>query len=140
MGNLSAMSSDTIFSLLLGIPIAFYCSAVYGRISHFSELKREVLRIIRTVDFMQEENGVVITKDEEIPKLTLIVSELLFLKHRKAAEDVSRICSDFHEVSMHARVGRLDVLAFGQSYSNWQSAINNLPPNRIAFWSPWSKL
>ena len=134
------MSTEAIITLLLGIPITFYCSAVYGRISRFSEIKREVLRIFRTVDFMQESKGVIITKDEEIPKLTLIVSELISLKHRKAAEEVSRICSDFHEVSMHARIGRLDVSAFGQSFSNWQSAINHLPPNRFAFWSPWFKL
>lgn len=133
------MSEDTIISLLLGVPIAFYCSAVYGRISHFSEIKREILRIIRSIDFMQEETGVVITNDEDVSKLSLISSELISLSHYKAAEEVSRICSDFYEVSMHARLGRLDTSAFGQSYSNWQSAVRNLPPNRLAFWRPWSK-
>lgn len=134
------MSAETIISLLLGIPIAFYCSAVYGRIIRFSEIKREVLRIIRIVDFMQEGTGVVITKDEDISKLSLIISELLSLRHRKAAEEVSRICSDFHEVSIHAKIGRLDASAFGHSYSNWQSAANNLPPNWLTFWIPWPKL
>lgn len=65
------MSADTITGLLLGIPIAFYCNAVYGRIGHFAEIKREVLRVIRTVNFMQEDVGVVITKDAEISKLSL---------------------------------------------------------------------
>ena len=134
------MSAEAILSLLLGIPIAFYCSAVYGRISRFSEIKREVLRIIRSVDFMQEESGVVITNDAEIPRLTLVVSELLSLKHQKAAEEVSKIHSEFHEIGMHARIGRLDVSAFNQNYSNWQAAANSLPPNRLVLWSPWPKL
>lgn len=134
------MSADTIIGLLLGIPIAFYCSAVYGRISHFSEIKREVLRIVRMVDFMQEKAGVVITKDEEISKLPLIVSELISLKHSKAAEEVSKICSDFHEMSMHARLGRLSASTFGNCYSNWQTTANNLPPNRLAFWAHWPKI
>lgn len=133
------MSSDTIISLLLAIPISFYCTTVYGRVSRFSEAKREALRIIRAVNFMQEQNGVVITKDKEIPKLNLIVSELLSLKHLEAAEQLSRICSDFHEVSMHAKNGRLDFSAVDQSYSKWQAAINKLTPNRLAFWTPWCK-
>lgn len=134
------MSTEAIISLLLGIPIAFYCSAVYGRVSRFAEVKREVLRIIRSVDFMQEEPGVTITNDEEIPKLTLVVSELLSLKHHEAAEEVAKIHSDFQEIGMHAKIGRLDASEFNQNYSNWQAAANNLPPNRLVIWSPWPTL
>jgi hypothetical protein len=134
------MSSESIISLFLGFPLALYGSVVFSRFSRFAELRNEVLRIIRTIDFMQEQSGVSITNVQDVPKLTLIASDLLSLKHREAAEVVSAIRSGIDEISMHAKIGRLNVSAFGQSYSNWQSMARELPPNKLALWNPWSKL
>lgn len=134
------MSSEAIISLLLSIPLGLYAGVVISRYSRFAELRNEVLRIIRTIDFMQEGDRVHITNDQDIAKLTLIVSDLLFLKHRKAAEVVSSIRQDIDEMSMHAKVGRLDVQAFGQNFANWQNMANTLPANRLVLWSPWAKL
>lgn len=78
--------------------------------------------------------------DQDVAKLTLIVSDLLFLKHTKAAEIVSSIRSDIDEISMHAKFGRLDVHAFGQNFATWQTMANTLPPNKLVLWSPWAKL
>lgn len=138
------MSSDTIISLLLGIPLSIitglYSGAILSRYVRFSELRNETLRIIRTIDFMQEADGVSISKTDDIAKLILISSDLYFLKHRKAAQTVNAIRSDIDEISRHASIGRLKVGAFEQNYSNWQYMARTLSPNKLVLWSLWAKL
>jgi len=138
------MSSDTIISLLLGIPLSIitglYSGAILSRYVRFSELRNETLRIIRTIDFMQEADGVSISKTDDIAKLILISSDLYFLKHRKAAQTVNAIRSDIDKISRHASIGRLKVGAFEQNYSNWQNMARTLSPNKLVLWSLWAKL
>lgn len=134
------MSSEAIIGLLLSLPIGLYGSVVISRYSRFSELRNEVLRIVRAINFMQEGNKVHITNDQDIAKLPLIVSDLISLKHGEAAEVVLAIRSDIDEISMHAKVGRLDSSAFAQNFSNWQSMARNMPPNKFVLWSPWAML
>lgn len=134
------MSSEAIIGLLLSLPLGLYGGVVISRYSRFAELRNEVLRIVRAIDFMQEGNKVNITNDQDISKLPLIVSDLLFLKHKEAAEVVSAMRSDIDEISMHAKIGRLDSSAFSQNFSNWQDMARNLPPNKLVLWSPWAKL
>lgn len=97
------MSSESIASLLLGFVLGLYGGVVIARYSRFAELRNEVLRVIRSIDFIQEQNGVVITNVDDVPKLMLVVSDLLFLKHRKAADVVSAIRSDIDEISIHSK-------------------------------------
>ena len=138
------MSSDTIISLLIGIPLSIitglYSGAILSRYVRFSDLRNEALRIIRTIDFMQESGDVSISNTDDVAKLTLISSDLYFLKHRKAAEIVNAIRADVDEISTHASVGRLKVSAFGQNYSNWQNMARTLPPNKLVLWSLWATL
>jgi hypothetical protein len=138
------MSSDTIISILLGIPLSIvtglYSGVILSRYSRFAELRNEVLRVIRTIDFMQESDKVIITNDSDVPKLTLVVSDLFFLKHRKAAEIVTALISDIHEMKMHAQAGRLKVDAYSQNYVSWQQTGNRLPANKLVLFSPWAKL
>lgn len=138
------MSCDTIISLLLGIPLSIitglYSGAILSRYVRFAELRNEALRVIRTIDFMQEADGVSILKTDDVAKLILISSDLYFLKHRKAAETVNAIRSDIDEIVMHARIGRLKAGAFEQNYSNWQSRARTLPPNKLVLWSLWATL
>ena len=138
------MSSDSIISLLLGIPIGIlaglYSGVILSRYTRFVDLRNEALRIIRTIDYMQESDKVKITNDQDVSKLTLIASDLLFLKHRKAGEIVSALRSDIDEMTMHAKVGRLDATAFSQNYVIWQLTANTLPANKLVLWSLWAKL
>lgn len=138
------MSCDTIIGLLLGIPLSIitglYSGVILSRYVRFAELRNEVLRVIRRIDFIQEANGVSISKTDDVAKLILISSDLYFLKHRKAGEIVNTIRSDIDEISMHASIGRLKIGAFEQSYSNWQNMARTLPPNKLVLWSWWAKL
>lgn len=138
------MSSDTFISLLLGMPLSIitglYSGVILSRYVRFAGLRNEVLRIIRTIDFMQELGGVSISNTDDVAKLALISSDLYFLEHREAAEIVNAIRSDISEISMHAGVGRLKVAAFGQSHSNWQTMARTLPPNKLVLWSLWARL
>ena len=140
----SEMSTDTVISLLLGIPLSIitglYSGAILSRYVRFSELRNEVLRIIRKIDFTQEQHGLSISKNDDVAKLILISSDLYFLKHRKAAETVNSIRAEIDEISMNASIGRLKVGAFEQNYSNWQHMARTLPPNKLVLWSLWAKL
>jgi hypothetical protein len=73
------MSLDSILSLLLGIPIGLvsglYTGLIVTRYARFAELRNEVLRIIRSIDFMREESRINITNDQDVPKFVLIASQ-----------------------------------------------------------------
>ena len=138
------MTSDSIVSLLLGIPLSIvtglYSGAILSRYIRCGDLRNETIRIIRTIDFTQETGGVSITKTDDVAKLSLISSDLYFLEHRKAAEIVNAIRSDIDEMSVHAGTGRLKIEAFEKHYLNWQSMARTLPPNKLVLWSFWAKL
>lgn len=84
------MSPETVISLLLGIPIGLvsglYTGLIVTRYARFAELRNETLRIIRTIDFMQDGSKVDVSNDQGVPKLVLISSDLIFLGHRMAGE------------------------------------------------------
>lgn len=138
------MTSDTIISLFLGIPLSIitglYSGAILSRYVRFADLRNEALRIIRAIDFIQETGCLTVSKNEDVAKLTLISSDLYFLKHRKAAEIVNTIRSDINEMSIHAKAGRIGSESFEQSYINWQNMARTLPPNKLALWSFWAAL
>ena len=138
------MSKETIISLILAFPIGIitglYSGVILSRFTRFSELRNEVLRIIRTIDFMQEQGKLVITNDRDVAKLTLVVSDLLFLKHKKAADIVARISSDIGEKKMHAETGCLKFDAYNSTYIEWQKSANAITPSKLVIFSLWGKL
>lgn len=81
------MSSDSVISLLLGIPLSIitglYSGVILSRYVRFAELRNEVLRIVRAIDFIQEPGRVLISNDQDVAKLVLIAGDLYFLKHRR---------------------------------------------------------
>jgi hypothetical protein len=131
------MTSNTV-SILLEIPIALatggYVTIVYSRYAKFLELRTETLRIIRSIDFMPEDEGLHITNDSEVKNLILISSDLISLGHSKAANIVNEVYSYINEISRHAKASRLDADAFNINYKTWQQMIRTMPPNRFYLW------
>lgn len=138
------MSKETIISLILAFPIGIitglYSGVILSRYTRFAELRNEVLRIIRTIDFMQEAEKLVITNDRDVSKLSLVVSDLLFLKHKEAADVVARLSSDISEKKMHADARHLMVDAYKSSYVEWQKYANAITPSKSVIFSFWGKL
>ena len=138
------MSKETIISLILAFPIGIitglYRGVILSRYTRFSELRNEVLRIIRTIDFMQETGTLVITNDHDVSKLSLVVSDLLFLKHRKAADVVAQLQSDISEKKQNAVAGHIMIDVYNSSYIEWQKSANAITPNKMVIFSFWGKL
>lgn len=139
------MSIDSLISLILGIPIGLisglYTGLIISRYARFAELRNEVLRAIRRIDFMQEETFVRIMRGSEIQGfLTLVSADLLFLAHRKAGARVQSLAIEIAQVNQLAMTGQLIVEEYGSHYANWQEQARELPPNMWVIWSIWGKL
>ena len=131
-------------SLLLGIPIGLisglYTGLIVTRYARFAELRNEVLRIVRTIDFMENGARVDISNDHDVPKLVLISSDLLFLGHRVAGEQVIRLSSDMSTKNYSARHGQINVEEYGKHYASWQKTGRELPGSKRVLWSLWGRL
>jgi hypothetical protein len=138
------MSTDAFFSLLIGIPISIitglYSGIIVSRYTRFAELRNEVLRIIRAIDFMQEQHGLRISNDNDLSRLPLIAGDFYYLQHRAAGDTVNALRAEIDEVSMHARAGRLDSSMYEKSFASWQQTARSLPPARAVLWSLWHPL
>jgi hypothetical protein len=138
------MTFDTLLGLVLGIPVGLisglYTGVITSRYVRFAELRTEVLRNIRTIDFMQEEAFIRISGANDLPKLHLVASDLLFLGHRKAGESVLSLLREIVETNYTASAGRMIVEEYGTLYSSWQDTARMLPANKWALWSFWGRL
>ena len=138
------MQSDTIISLILAVPIGIitglYSGFIISRYIRFSDLRNQLIRIIRSIEYIQEENYVAIQNDQDVAKIPLIASDLFFLKHKNAGEIVTKLRSSIDQMKILAASGQIDVLAYDDSYKQWQTIVNNLTPNRAVLLSFWSRL
>ena len=138
------MSLDSILSLVLGIPIGLvsglYTGLIVTRYARFAELRNETLRIIRAINFMQGESSLSITSDEDVPKLVLIASDLLFLNHQEAAKQVNEIFQEIASMTYDGRSSRVNSEEYGNRFKAWQQTARELPPNKMVLWALWGKL
>lgn len=124
--------------LFLSIPIALatsaYVTVVHSRYSKFQELKKEALRVIRSIDFIQEGQTLKIFNNEEVKNLVLVSSDLISLGHLNAAILINEIQSYIHEISIHSQAGRLNADVFNINFSQWQKMVREMSPNKYALW------
>lgn len=138
------MSLETIISLLLGIPIGLvsglYTGLIVTRYARFAELRNETLRIIRTIDFMQDGSKVDVSNDHDVPKLVLISSDLLFLGHRTAGEQTMKLFTEMSNTNYSARAGKIGVEEYAEHCACWQKIARELPGSKLVLWSVWGRL
>lgn len=138
------MSFETIISLILGIPVGLvsglYTGLIVTRYARFAELRNETLRIIRTIDFMQDGPKVDVSNDHDVPKLSLISSDLFFLGHRMAGEQTMKLSSEMSITNYSARAGKIGFKEYAEHYARWQKVALELPGNKRVLWSIWGRL
>ncbi|WKJ89797.1 hypothetical protein QZJ86_17530 [Methylomonas montana] len=138
------MSPESVFSLLVGIPIGLisglYTGLIVTRYARFAELRNEALRIIRAIDYIEEGPLVKISNNEDVPKLINVASDLLFLKHKKAGEQVCQLLKNISDKTNDAKLGKISVVEFGEQHSKWQKTARELPGNKIVLWALWGNL
>ncbi len=138
------MSLDSLISLLLSIPLGLvsglYTGLIVTRYARFAELRSEALRIIRAIDFMSDGAGVQLSHHEDVPKLLLISSDLLFLRHKEAGEQMAQLLQRISTTNYEAQNGKLSVGEYNSQHTAWQEAARALPPNKLVLWAFWGKL
>nr|WP_312231724.1 hypothetical protein [Pseudomonas sp.] len=137
------MTEETQISLLVGLilslPIGLYSGIIIARYSKFSELRDEALRIVRTISYMQEERKIIVSEKNDLPKLTLISSELLFRQHQKAADSIITLSAAIADTNHEAESGKTPIETYEQRYLHWQKIVRELQPSiRRIFAIAWS--
>jgi hypothetical protein len=138
------MSTETLISILLGIPIGvisgLYSGLIVARYQRFADLRLQVLRVIREIEFTKEESRIDFPRRKGVPELVIVASDFLFLKHRRAGESTLQLASEIEEALYLASKGKIGYEVFHARYSGWQDAGRSLGPNPIPLLRLWSGL
>ncbi|MDZ7594581.1 MAG: hypothetical protein U0932_08020 [Thiobacillus sp.] len=139
-----SISIESVITFLLGIPIGLisglYTGMIVTRYARFAELRNEALRIVRAIDYMSEEKSVRISNDEDVPKLLHVSSDLLFLSHKEAGEQVSQLLQEIRTATDDARRGTISSTEYGGYHVAWQRAARELPPSKKVLWALWGNI
>lgn len=99
----------------------------------FSNIKKEALRIIRTIDTLGA-NGAIFHKTENIATLLLLSSELLGLKHKKAADVINNV---FIDINKEISIPSLDSSIISEILADAQKNIRTLPASKLVLFNPF---
>lgn len=124
---------DFIINLVMSLVTGGYMGIVVSKAVAFSNIKKEALRIVRTVDTMGP-NGYVFHRTDDLGTLLLISSELRGLKHPEAADVVHTVYTQFKkEIDFPSA----DTSIRGAILKNSQVKIRTLPVNKKTLFNPF---
>lgn len=134
-----SLTIGLILSLPIGVIAGLYSGLIVTRYSRFSDFRNEALRIIRAIDYTQEEKRIIVSKKNDLPKLILISSDLFFLQHRRAADNIVTLSAEISETNQEAEYGKISIDIYEQRYLHWQNMVRNMQPSkRNIFAVTWS--
>lgn len=133
------------FSVLLSIPIGvctglisgLYGGIVVARYSAFDSLKKEALRVVRTIDYFSEGSGIRVSNHHDIVQLPLIASELLGDGHRETGRVVLDAFSRLNEIVESARHGKIGYSEFSDIMRDLQVNLRCAKPSWLRLLSPF---
>lgn len=125
---------DFIINLVMSLVTGGYMGIVVSKAVAFSNIKKEALRIVRTVDTIGS-NGYVFHKTDDVGTLLLISSELRGLKHPEAADVVHAIYTQFKkEIDSPSA----DSSVRGAILKDSQVKLRTLPANKKTLFNPFN--
>lgn len=113
-------------ALVTGVVSGLYSGAVIARYSRFSNLRAEALRIVRSIDYMQEPAGMVIGNTERVSELPLIASDLAFLGHKAAAMQLFDTSNSLAVLTQSASYRLMSVEMVAEILNSAQATIRSL--------------
>jgi hypothetical protein len=138
------MSRENLIALILSVPVGIisglYSGLLVARYQRFSDLRSQVLRIIREIDFVDQNSQINLPRRREVPELSLIAGDFIFLQHAKAGKRTLCLQKEISEALYLASIGKLDYQAFEKQHSCWQDAARRLRPNPICLLRFWAGL
>ncbi|NYZ62569.1 hypothetical protein [Luteimonas deserti] len=134
------MTKDSLFALLLSLPIGIvsglYSSLVVTKYARFSELRREALRIIRSIDYIGDETHMTIREPRSLSSLALIASDLYGLGHRPAGDKVKSLYDIILGANRSVVSGAMVTHTYMAQHADWQRQVREIGPNKRIY-LPW---
>jgi hypothetical protein len=118
-----------LINLSVGVVTGLYSGLVVARYQRFSDLRSQAKKTILEIDYIHENGRMIFPRRSEVPEFTQIASELLYLKHRKAASRLLNLQSEIYSSIQDAGMGRISYDNFQSQYLEWQRAISAISPN-----------
>lgn len=87
------MGESIFIGILTGIISGAYTGLILSKYVLFTSLRRETLRIVRRINYIDGEGY---SNYESLSELILISSDFLTLKHKRAGEDVMAIFNELN--------------------------------------------
>jgi hypothetical protein len=138
------MSNESIISLLIGIPLGVISGVFSGllvaRYQRFAELRFQSKKIVLEIDFIWEGDRMNFPGRSTASDFSPIVSDLLFLKHRRAAGVLLRLYSEVASSIQGAQAGSIGYEEFERLYISWQQSIRAMSPNLFQLVRLWGGL
>ena len=137
------MSKETIISLVLSIPIGIisglYAGVVVARYQRFADLRLQAKKVILEIDWIWEETKMVFPRRNSVREFSTIASDLLFLGHNAAGNNVLEIQDLITRTMNEARIGRINFEQFNERYGTWQYRIRSLSPQMFPILKLWGR-
>ena len=138
------MSPETIASIFISVPIGLisglYAGLVVARYQRFADLRLQAKRVVIELGCSVEGDHMVFPGRSETPELSIIASDLLFLKHRNAAEVLLLLTSQIYGSIQDAKMGRISFDNYQNQLLSWQRAINAISPSPFQLLRLWAGL
>lgn len=134
--------TNLIFSIPPGIISGLYAGIVVARYQRFADLRLQAKKIILEIEYLSDSNGnrITFTKRKDIPEFSIIGSDLLFLRHKKAADTILQLSKDVKSAIIKAEVGQIDLYSFSNDYQSWQVSIRSISPSPLQLLRLWGGL
>ena len=103
-----------------------------ARYSRFAELQNTVLQTIRNIDYIQKDNFLNVTGNEDCNKLLLNAScNLCALTHESAGKIVAELARDIMNINHQAETGQIKIQDYERHYLAWQDKCRQMKPNML---------
>jgi hypothetical protein len=134
------MSKESLFALLFSLPIGIvsglYSSLVVTKYARFSELRREALRIVRSINYIGDDTQLTVQEPSNLGSLALIASDLYGLGHRSAGDTVNLLYDIILGANQSVVSGSMTPSAYMAQHSDWQRQVREIGPNKRIY-LPW---
>ncbi|MCX7069355.1 MAG: hypothetical protein NTW85_16935 [Methylococcales bacterium] len=132
--------TNLVFSIPPGIVSGLYAGIVVARYQRFADLRLQAKKLILEIEFINHGNKIIFPKRKGIPEFDIIVSDLLFLRHKKAAETILQLSVDIRSAITRAEAGQIDINSFNNDYLSWQVSIRSISPSPLQVLRLWGGL
>jgi hypothetical protein len=138
------MSCENLIALIFSVPVGIlsglYSGLIVARYQRFSDLRSQVLRIIREIDFVDENGQINLPRRKDVPELSLIAGDFMFLRHAKAGKRTLCLQKEISEALYLASLGKVNYETLEKQHASWQDDARRLRPNPICLLRFWAGL